>query len=925
MRAMRMHYEKTLRSLAGALALTAAIVPIHALDKPTGAPLELSSIETEQGIPLAIVSPNGKTVSCVTVRLHWNPQANVAANDDSTSFALDVAADSPGASIFLAQLWNASLASALAWQQPWQGARWKILDTPATDGTGVDAGLAVGMIATSARRPYPKTTLVIGGLKPDGSLGAVSRLAERLDAAAAAGITRVIIPSVQRFDVDGSGQVLNIIRHADDLHLECIPVDNLVDATEAAMNDPLPDIAVSSSVPKYSDDVATYIDTFAHREQDEAASGFTYAPKEDDLAKYPSRVAAIWKSIYADNETAEQAYRAGQVYTAYRLFERINGRMRGVNAMAGQSPIAFDVKAALAETDDLRRRVHEAVSPPSIDKGELGSAVLVAEMTDWAYDISADLAGAELVTKQAFSQRTDANAAEKDRAREAILFANEEANYLLNGIEFYNGLLSHVDANPIPVDENATHLLPQLIPAQLATAQLFTEGIRPRANDLRDGLLFDPRLVAYIDVLRDTEAAWDARQHKKNLDATPAASTDAAGTSTKLDGSGTTGTAAVGFDPGNTYAPPHTVLAPSGPVRSLSDVAACLIWVNNDCEIAALDEKYLRLNGTVDPVTHEWHVKDRAKLDALLQSAESGARVGISFAEKAEIDTSVLDMIYERASQLRIQSDDASALTALRNYWRCALLGNLCWQLAHAHKAQPVDLSAAGDDKDKSGKDAGKKDDSKTASTDKTGGKDKNTDKVDPEATAKTDDQQSGDKTAPEPNTTNAASAQPPPDNETPPPSPPETPAPVVPVVPVVASDPPVIPPSTSSEPNAADPPSRRALPVTDEATVTPAAAPAPAPIAPPAPTSGPAPSVVPSPAPVPGTSPATASIPAPVPAPPAPPSTATTAPDESNIPVAPVARPEDYTGGENGAGAAAPTTNGAPVVGPIPPPASNP
>ncbi len=148
--------------------------------------------------------------------------------------------------------------------------------------------------------------------------------------------------------------------------------------------------------------------------------------------------------------------------------------------------------------------------------------------------------------------------------------------------------------------------------------------------------------------------------------------------------------------------------------KKLSDAAACLIWVNHDCEIAALDEKYLHLNGAIDPATHEWHVKDRAKLDALLQSAESGARLGIAFAEKAEVDTSVLDLIYERASQLRLLGDDASGLDALRNYWRCALLGNVCWQLAHTRKAVPVNLAKT---------ETGKKDSKKPAEKDKETGK----------------------------------------------------------------------------------------------------------------------------------------------------------------------------------------------------------
>ena len=129
------------------------------------------------------------------------------------------------------------------------------------------------MIATSARRPYPKDTLIIGNLHPDSSLGAVSRLADRLDAAAQAGITRVIIPKTEEFETDGRGHVIDILHHAADLKLTCIPVGTIVEATEVAMNDPLPDPPSDSGPPKYSADVATYLDGYAQREQQEATSG----------------------------------------------------------------------------------------------------------------------------------------------------------------------------------------------------------------------------------------------------------------------------------------------------------------------------------------------------------------------------------------------------------------------------------------------------------------------------------------------------------------------------------------------------------------------------------------------------------------------------------------------------------------------------
>ncbi len=885
----------TYRKLALGLVatMTLAFQPSSAIDKPTGAPLQLSTVETEQAVPLAFLDTDGKTAHCASIKLHWNPLQNVGPNDEATSFELDIPADNPGAPIFTAQLWKASLASALAWQEPWQGARWKVLQTPTTDGTGINAALAVGMIATSARRPYPPKTVVIGGLNPDGSLGAVSHLSERLRAAADDGMTKVIIPSVQRFDTDATGQVLNMVRQAADMHLDCVPVDNLVQATEAVMNDPLPDVTPGPASPKYSNDVASYIDEFAHHEENEANFNLKFAPKQETLPKYPAHLASIWRSIYADISAGEQSYSAGQVYVAYRLFTRANASMDGVNALTGQNRANFDVKAALAESDDLRNHLHDLMNPPAIDQGELQSAVLVAEMADWAYEINAGLEGAQLVTKQTFSQRSDATDAEKDRAREAILFAIEQSKYLLSHAEFFGGLQAHVGKdNPIPVDENAAHLLPQLIPAQLATAQIFTDGIRQRASDLRDGLLFDPDLVAYVSVLRETKTDWDARQRKKEMDAQAAAATPAPDDKTApSDGktpstdvksavklNSNTGSGAPVFDPGDTFKPPHTELAPTTPVKKLSDAALCLIWVNNDCEIATLDEKYLRLNGNIDPVTHEWHVTDRAKLDTLLQSAENGAREGIAFAEKAEVDSSVLSMIYERGAHLRIQTDDASALEALRQYWRCALLGNMCWQLAHTHKAQPVDLSqepppASGTAPAANAPAAGTPDD-KTAKTDEK-----------PVPIAKPVEK-------PKPPTQTASSK-----NPTPPKSAQSAPPKALPVVSdnpapeVTAPQPPVVPIAT----NVVETPSApRALPVTDDSVVVAPTPPAPAPpaLAPPKP----------------------APVALPVVAPP-------TAINEANIPVAPIAKVEDYEPVPNSSATNAPPVQ---VSSPIPAPPKN-
>jgi hypothetical protein len=916
-------------ALSTALALTVLSPSALGQTKPTGAPLTLSNIETEQPVPLASLDPDGKTAKCTNVRLHWISKPDVGPNEDAASFNLDLAPDNPTYPLFLAQLWNASLASALAWQEPWQGARWKILDTPATDGSGLDAQLAVGMIATSARRPYPPRTVVIGSLNPDGSLGPVSHLMDRLEAAAHAGMTRAIIPSVERFETDNSGQIVNVVRQAGELGIECVPVDDLVTAAETTMNDPLPDTALDRSLPKYSNEVSSYIDDFARHEQSEVMDGLKLAPKESELSTYPAHLATIWKSIYVDFEAGQEAYGAGQVYVAYELFARANGRMNGVNALTTANRASFDVKSALAESDEIHEQVRQLTDPPAIDRGDLQSAVVVAQMADWAYELNAAIEGAQLVTKQAFSQRSDATEAEKDRARESIVFANAQCRYLLSQSGFYARLLDHVaSGGPIDVDANAEHLLPQLIPAQLATARSFTSGIR--ASDLRDGLLFDPRLVAYVNVLRQAKADWDAHQRRQENNSQAAAdaqaSTNAPGEpSGPVELNSHTPVNSAGFDPGNMYRPPSAMVVASNPGKKLTDPALCLIWVNHDCEIATLDEKYLRLNGSMDSATHEWKVKDHAKLDALLQMAEMGARRGISFAAKTGIDPSVLAMIYEKAAHQRTRGTDASSLEALRNFWRCALLGNMCWQLAHTHKAEAVDLAALAANDNK----PGKKGDQKSASADSTPAKVSEHTGTETSPAASTNTVVKVNPQAPAPTTTQVV-----------------TPAPVAPkpvTPPVPAPTPPQPAPTSPSVAQQPEPPAP--LPPTPTPAPTPAPAPVVAtnpdlniPVAPIAQTEDfpvapiantPASVVPPAPAPKPD---GDMNIPvapiakaADVPPPPAPaatnvaqqpvaPAPAPVISDDTNVPVAPVAKASDLEASN------VPTpTNAAPVAPKVP------
>ncbi|MBV9463984.1 MAG: hypothetical protein JO317_07120, partial [Verrucomicrobiae bacterium] len=136
----------------------------------------------------------------------------------------------------------------------------------------------------------------------------------------------------------------------------------------------------------------------------------------------------------------------------------------------------------------------------------------------------------------------------------------------------------------------------------------------------------------------------------------------------------------VGFAPGAVYSPPKPP-APPPSAPKLSDTTRCLRWVNDYCQLSALELKYLRLGGAFDPASLQWKIQNRGALQSMLQSAEIGARRGMAMAEKVGVPAAMLGLIDENASALAASSDDEDRLEALRQYWRCALLGNLAWQL----------------------------------------------------------------------------------------------------------------------------------------------------------------------------------------------------------------------------------------------------
>jgi hypothetical protein len=632
--------------------------------------LKKSQESLEQQIPLiGIQTSQAQKAICVRLQLTWNrpPSSESGVSVSEPVFQLEEGIDPRAGDMILSQLWIAGLASAMAWQEPWENPRWKIGKFPSIESSGISAGLGVGLMATAAGIPFPQDTVIIGGLNPDRSLGKVSQVLKRIQAADRVGLRRVVLPNSARFDVSASGVITNVETFAKDLGIECIFVADLTEAAEKVLRCKLPSAPNINAVPHYIGPLFKYLEGKCKIELSRIELSRKKWPQAGDLNKFRRFEQDAWRQVFHDYEVGVDAYRSGQLYIARDRLNRANGNLRAISAVKRTNSDPYKEQN---RAQALRKQLLEPLIKSAEECNELQTALLLSEQSDWLYEVTSKLEGAEILAKQAFGVRSDATPQQKQNAEDVLIGALADAEYhIANDLNFYSGLASAINLQkPIFVSKGAALWLSQLLPTHLALAEGFSRELSRNANRYLEYLIFDSRLATQARVLREAKLVWERRDEEVPI--------------TKKDD-----LQKVGFVPGPAFAPPQSPFIPP-PSPKGSELTRCLTWVNDFCEVSFLEHKYLRLSGTMNRVTQQWETRDHAVLQTMLQNADLEARRGMIFAEKAGIDSSVFLLIYERASNLRALDDEKYKLEALRQYWRCSLLGNMCWQLGST--ADPI-------------------------------------------------------------------------------------------------------------------------------------------------------------------------------------------------------------------------------------------
>lgn len=128
-------------------------------------------------------------------------------------------------------LWTAALVAALQKESALQGVRISLDFKGGVDGPSAGAVMCLGIMTALDGREFPDDFAMTGTILPDGTVGLVGGVAEKLKAAAKEPkIKRVAIPAFQRFEKDANENWVDLFELGRELGLSLCPVASIGDA-----------------------------------------------------------------------------------------------------------------------------------------------------------------------------------------------------------------------------------------------------------------------------------------------------------------------------------------------------------------------------------------------------------------------------------------------------------------------------------------------------------------------------------------------------------------------------------------------------------------------------------------------------------------------------------------------------------------------
>ena len=252
---------------------------------------------------------------------------SVSVTESREPLRISFSDDTPGGSgaTIRNSLWMAALNAALQKESALQGIRISLDFKGGMDGPSAGAMMCLGIMTALDGRDFPDDFAMTGTILPDGTIGNVGGVPEKMKAAARnPKIKRVAIPAFQRFDCDNNGNWTDLYELGRRLGMEVHPVESIGDAyiflhqAASRSEQMVSALSVCRESPDFEKSVA---DIFQKRN----------AALRERLFSLPSNTLAVvrhgWEWREINPATAERRFMEGAIFDALNMTARADAHL----------------------------------------------------------------------------------------------------------------------------------------------------------------------------------------------------------------------------------------------------------------------------------------------------------------------------------------------------------------------------------------------------------------------------------------------------------------------------------------------------------------------------------------------------------------------------------------------------------------------
>lgn len=264
-------------------------------------------------IPVLVVRESEQVGSLANIRMSLQ-----RSNDRNQPPRIAIAEDTPGGSgsTLRSSVWLAAMVAALARNDDLSGVEATFSVPGMVDGPSAGAVICLALLSALDGKPLPPDLAFTGSILPDGTVGQVDGIVQKIRAAKEGGAQRVMVPAYVRFQEDlATGQLVDLKLLAGSLGLQFIQVENIEQAYQVVHGmGPVLRPPFDASVTDLSSDVEAHL---AHRIAASLEAGDAILKSLPDSEREQLLGGPYAAELSRFRAGADQAYRSGRLFYAY--------------------------------------------------------------------------------------------------------------------------------------------------------------------------------------------------------------------------------------------------------------------------------------------------------------------------------------------------------------------------------------------------------------------------------------------------------------------------------------------------------------------------------------------------------------------------------------------------------------------------------